>query len=65
VVLELAGACFTPPVSCGLLAGVFRNWLLAHGQLRERILTSADLRTAQRVYLINSVRRWQEATLIT
>ncbi|HRY15663.1 MAG TPA: aminotransferase class IV [Candidatus Competibacteraceae bacterium] len=64
IVLELAGARFTPPVSCGLLAGVFRNWLLAHGQLQERVLTEADLRAAQRVYLINSVRRWQEATLI-
>lgn len=65
VVLELAGERVTPPVKCGLLAGTFRGWLLANGDLRERILTRRDLCAAQRIYLINSVRRWQEAILIT
>ncbi|MCP5158091.1 MAG: aminodeoxychorismate synthase component I [Gammaproteobacteria bacterium] len=64
VVLELGGARVTPPVACGLLAGTFRSWLLAHGHLQERILTKTDLYAAQRIYLINAVRRWQEALLI-
>lgn len=65
VVLEIGGDRVTPPVTCGLLPGTFRGWLLAHGYLQERILTVTDLYTAQRIYLINAVRRWQEAVLIT
>ena len=56
VVLELGDGWVTPPVTSGLLAGTFRNWLLATGQIRERVLTRADLRAARRVALINSVR---------
>ena len=65
VVLDLDGAWVTPPVTSGLLAGTFRGWLLATGQLRERILTPADLRAARRIALINSVRKWQAAMLVS
>ncbi len=40
LVLDLDGERFTPPVTSGLLAGTFRDWLLAAGHIRERILTS-------------------------
>ncbi|KAG0330073.1 Glucose-6-phosphate 1-dehydrogenase [Dissophora globulifera] len=36
----------TPPVSCGLLAGVMRRKLLEEGQLRERVITVDDLKQA-------------------
>ena len=65
VVLDLDGTWVTPPVTSGLLAGTFRGWLLATGQLWERILTPADLRLARRVALINSVRKWQAAILVS
>jgi para-aminobenzoate synthetase/4-amino-4-deoxychorismate lyase len=65
VVLDLGGQWVTPPVTSGLLAGAFRGWLLAAGQIRERILTPADLRAARRIALINSVRRWQAAVLVS
>jgi len=64
VVLELGGERVTPPVTCGLLPGTFRGWLLAHGRLRERILTETDLRAASRIYLINAVRCWREAIFV-
>lgn len=65
VALDLGGQWVTPPVTSGLLAGTFRNRLLALGQIRERVLTPADLRTARRIALINSVRRWQAAILVS
>jgi para-aminobenzoate synthetase/4-amino-4-deoxychorismate lyase len=56
VVVRLDGRYYTPPVECGLLAGVYRGHLLQRGLLRERVLTPNDLRRAEAVYLINSVR---------
>ncbi|MHB9131733.1 MAG: aminodeoxychorismate synthase component I [Armatimonadota bacterium] len=58
LVVKRNGALITPPVSSGLLAGVYREFLLARGCLREEIVTREDLREADAVYLINSVRRW-------
>jgi len=64
VVLELSEGWVTPPVASGLLAGTFRNWLLAAGQIQERTLTPVDLHTARRIALINSVRKWQLALFV-
>ena len=64
VVVEMDGGRYTPPLACGLLGGIFRGELLAAGQLRERVLTRADVSGASRVWLINSVREWVEAVLV-
>ena len=64
VALDLDGRWYTPPVASGLLAGVFRGRLLADGQIRERVLTRADLRAARRIALMNAVRKWQPAVLV-
>lgn len=48
----------TPPVSCGLLPGTFRGYLLARGRIREAAISLADLARADEIYLINSVRKW-------
>jgi para-aminobenzoate synthetase/4-amino-4-deoxychorismate lyase len=56
VVVRVDGRYYTPPVACGLLAGVYREHLLQRGLLRERVLTPDDLLRAEAVYLINSVR---------
>ncbi|MFY9329140.1 MAG: aminodeoxychorismate synthase component I [Georgfuchsia sp.] len=56
VVVELDGTRFTPPVSCGLLPGVLRAELLENSEVREGIVTRADLARASRVWFINSVR---------
>ena len=58
VVVETAEGRFTPPVCCGLLGGTQRAELLANEEIAERVLTEDDLRQADRVFLINSVRGW-------
>lgn len=58
LVIEEAGACWTPPSSSGLLPGTFRAELLAQQAICERPLTSADLARADRIWLINSVQGW-------
>lgn len=58
LVLERNGQWLTPPVSCGLLNGTFRQALLNQGRIREQRLTWADLHTGT-VWFINSVRGWQ------
>lgn len=54
----------TPPLNSGLLPGVFRSHLLRHGILRESLLYPQDLHTAEKIYLINSVRLWRTAQFI-
>jgi para-aminobenzoate synthetase / 4-amino-4-deoxychorismate lyase len=64
VVAELDGVRYTPPVSCGLLAGTFRAEQLDAGTIQERVLTKVDVASASRLWLINSVRGWVEARLV-
>jgi branched-subunit amino acid aminotransferase/4-amino-4-deoxychorismate lyase len=44
IFVKRGGDLLTPPVSCGLLPGVFRADLLATGRAREKILRVEDLR---------------------
>ncbi|GAB4399384.1 MAG: hypothetical protein OHK0052_22800 [Anaerolineales bacterium] len=61
LVIVRGGARLTPPTSSGLLPGTFRSHLLQHGILRESLLYPQDLHTAEKIYLINSVRLWRVA----
>jgi para-aminobenzoate synthetase/4-amino-4-deoxychorismate lyase len=55
--VEKDGRLFTPPVECGLLAGVYRSHILeTRTDVEERVLYAEDLRTADAVYLANAVR---------
>jgi para-aminobenzoate synthetase / 4-amino-4-deoxychorismate lyase len=63
IVVDMEGQFFTPPVSSGLLAGVFRAWLLDQGIIRERIIKVSDLEKYSKIFLINSVRKWQNAEI--
>ena len=64
VFLQDGQELLTPPVSCGLLAGVYRDYVLdTQAQARERVLTLDDLRQADSVYCCNAVRGWCEAVL--
>jgi para-aminobenzoate synthetase/4-amino-4-deoxychorismate lyase len=65
VVIMKEGRYITPPVGCGLLSGVYRKQLLAEGTLTEGIVSIDDLKKAERLFLINSVRKWQEAVLLS
>ncbi|HPR82740.1 MAG TPA: aminodeoxychorismate synthase component I [Pontiellaceae bacterium] len=63
VVVELDGRKVTPPVSCGLLAGTFRNELLERGEIEEQVVSVEELRRADAIWLINSVRKWRKVSL--
>ncbi len=64
IFIETNGFLFTPPLSCGILPGIFRNDILAHHQnASEKILKLNDLKTAENLYICNSVRGWQHVTL--
>jgi para-aminobenzoate synthetase/4-amino-4-deoxychorismate lyase len=56
VVVSVGGALFTPPVESGLLPGTLRAHLIEEGRLKERVMTREDVRKAEALYLINSVR---------
>ena len=57
IFIEKDGRWFTPPIECGLLAGVYRRHLLeTRAGVKERVLSLDDLRTADAVYLTNAVR---------
>ncbi|HEX7797326.1 MAG TPA: aminodeoxychorismate synthase component I [Vicinamibacterales bacterium] len=63
IVADMRGTLVTPPVSCGLLAGTFRAELLERGEIQEQVVTLDDLRSASRLWLINSVYEWRTATV--
>ena len=63
VVIRKNGALLTPPIKCGLLGGTFRAHLLKSGEIEERVIALDDLQTADEIFLINSVRKWQKARL--
>jgi para-aminobenzoate synthetase/4-amino-4-deoxychorismate lyase len=58
LVAEIGGERLTPPRECGLLAGTFREELLARGEVREAVLRREDLGRARRLWLVNAVREW-------
>jgi para-aminobenzoate synthetase/4-amino-4-deoxychorismate lyase len=56
LVAEIGGERLTPARDCGLLAGVYREELLARGHVREAVLREADLSRARSLWLVNSLR---------
>jgi para-aminobenzoate synthetase/4-amino-4-deoxychorismate lyase len=56
ITLQLDGQWVTPPLACGLLAGVGRAVLLRQGVLVERVVRVEDLQRAQGVMFLNSLR---------
>jgi para-aminobenzoate synthetase/4-amino-4-deoxychorismate lyase len=64
IFIECGGQWFTPPVSCGLLPGVYRRHLLeTNSAASERILCLEDLRSADAIYICNAVRGLRQVTL--
>jgi para-aminobenzoate synthetase/4-amino-4-deoxychorismate lyase len=65
--IERGGVLLTPPVSCGLLDGTFRQALFADParEVVEAVLMPGDLDTADAVYLGNSVRGLVRAERVT
>lgn len=64
IFVEIGGRLFTPPVECGLLPGIYRQHVLeSEPRASERVLTVDDLKTANAIYLCNSVRGLRKVTL--
>ncbi len=63
IVAEIGRKLFTPPVSCGLLDGTFRSSLIKAGVISERVIKADTLEDCSRIYFINSVRKWRNASL--
>lgn len=54
---------YTPPVSCGLLPGILRQHLLNKSKAQEKILYLKDLKTADKLFIGNSVRGLVEVNI--
>ena len=65
VFLEVDGRWFTPPVSCGLLPGIYRRHLLETRPATERVLQLHDLVSADAVYICNAVRGCRKVTVVS
>jgi para-aminobenzoate synthetase / 4-amino-4-deoxychorismate lyase len=63
VVILRNGRLATPPLGCGLLNGTYRAELLEQGEIVEERVSIPELRQAEKIFLINSVRKWREAVL--
>jgi len=62
--VRLGGRWFTPPRDAGLLGGTYREVLVREGGLEERPITIEELRAAEALALVSSVRGWREAVLV-
>jgi para-aminobenzoate synthetase/4-amino-4-deoxychorismate lyase len=64
IFVKQGGRLLTPPLTCGVLPGVFRRHLLETSAITaERILTVEDLSAGDEVFLCNSVRGLRKITL--
>jgi len=63
VALLLRGQWVTPPLSCGLLAGVGRADALAQGRVQEAVVHLTDLPEVTEMAFLNSLRGWITAEI--
>ncbi|MBU0759968.1 MAG: aminodeoxychorismate synthase component I [Candidatus Omnitrophica bacterium] len=58
IIIKKGKSYYTPPVTCGLLNGVYRGYLLDSKKipLKEKVLRESDVRGADEIYMVNSVR---------
>lgn len=56
IVLQINNKLLTPTLKCGLLNGVLRQKLLKESKIKEKILYLKDLKKAEQIFCINSIR---------
>jgi para-aminobenzoate synthetase/4-amino-4-deoxychorismate lyase len=65
VFIERNGLLITPPVSCGLLKGVYRTHLFETlSNIEEQVITEDDIRIADAIYICNAVRGIRKVQLL-
>ena len=67
IFIQKEDTLYTPPLSCGVLPGVMRETLLkdTNCKVEEKVLTKADVLSADAIFLSNSVRGLIPVQLIT
>ncbi|MEO7840236.1 MAG: aminodeoxychorismate synthase component I, partial [Anaerolineales bacterium] len=63
LVVEQDNKLFTPPLSCGVLAGTFRAQLLETDEVTKRTIRVKELKDCTQIFMVNSVRKWQRAEI--
>jgi para-aminobenzoate synthetase/4-amino-4-deoxychorismate lyase len=63
LVVEFDRQLLTPPISCGVLAGTFRAYVVEAGQILERTITIDQLKQCTKIYRINSIRKWERVEI--
>ncbi|MCO6524178.1 MAG: aminodeoxychorismate synthase component I [Candidatus Schmidhempelia sp.] len=59
IVLIIDGEWLTPELHCGLLPGTLRSQWLIEQKIKPAILTRSDIKRADKIIFINSVRKWR------
>ncbi|GHA73734.1 aminodeoxychorismate synthase, component I [Formosimonas limnophila] len=62
--IQKNGLWYTPPISCGVLAGIQRGQLITELSAQEKILHEEDLRAADQVILCNALYGSKVASLV-
>ncbi|MCP4971473.1 MAG: aminotransferase class IV, partial [Arcobacter sp.] len=56
--IETNGKTLTPKISCGILNGIYRQYLIDNSTtISEKKLKLSDIIKADKIYLVNSVRK--------
>ena len=63
IAVEVRGKLYTPPLTCGLLNGIFRQEMIIQGIMEEKVLYPEDLASADKIFCFNSVRKMFEVKL--
>ncbi len=65
VFIRRNGRLITPPVTCGLLSGVMRQYIIEKsGSVIQDIITPEELQKSGDIYLCNSVSGMKKVTLV-
>jgi len=64
VAVLIEGHWYTPPLESGCLPGIRRGLLIEQGRLTERVMTVPELRAAEQIALVSSLRGWRAAELV-
>jgi para-aminobenzoate synthetase/4-amino-4-deoxychorismate lyase len=64
IIVEHNSEYLTPAVSCGLLAGTYRQLLLDKNEIKQAMISKDILKQANKIYVINSVQKQREAILL-
>lgn len=64
VAIQKDGKFFTPPVSSGMLNGTFRQKMIRQNLMSEKVLYPDDLKNADKIFCMNSLRKMVEVELV-